>query len=249
MPYAPPPPLSAPLPRVSSGSIIVADASTGREVTPESNSAHSSANDSQNGNDAAWAGAPRVRAGTLSNKSGTVAQGSMISAVLETALDSNQKGFARALVSRDVKSFDGSRVLVPRGSRLIGEYQSQLSPGERRAGIIWSRIIRPDGVTMELDSPAVDPLGRSGVPASVNTHFFSRLGTALLRTTLDIGTGLATRSSRSPVIVALPGSLQGTTAATVASPERPPTLRVRAGKSISVFVARDLDFGSDERRQ
>lgn len=193
-------------------------------------------------------GPPRVRASALANRSGTVAQGSLLPAVLETAFDSTQAGFARALVSRDVRGFDGSRVLIPRGSRLIGDYQTQVSPGQNRANIIWSRIIRPDGITIQLNSPAVDPLGRGGIPASVNNHFFTRLGSALLRTTLDIGAAVAARTSRSPVLVAVPGTVQGQTS-NPTTRELVPTLRVRAGKSISIFVARDLDFGTGQEGQ
>ena len=48
---------------------------------------------------------------------------------LETAIDSSRPGFARALVSRDVRSYDGSRILIPRGSRLLGEYRADVTPG------------------------------------------------------------------------------------------------------------------------
>ena len=53
--------------------------------------------------------------------------------------------------------------------------------------IIWTRLIRPDGMTIAVDFPAVDTLGRGGVPAAVNTHFWSRFGDALLQTTVGIG--------------------------------------------------------------
>ncbi len=171
----------------------------------------------------------------------------MIPAVLETAFDSTKAGFARALVSRNIHGFDGSRVLIPRGSRLIGEYGAEVAPTQKRAAIIWTRLIRPDGLTIELQSPATDPLGRGGVPASVNTHFFQRFTNALLRTTMDIGAAVASRGSRAPVLVAVPGS-SAAQVATTSSPPMTPTLRVPAGRSISVFVAQDLDFGSERPR-
>ena len=59
----------------------------------------------------------------------TVAQGTLIPAVLETAIDTDVPGYARAIVSADVRSFDGSRVLVPRSSRLVGQYKSGLQAG------------------------------------------------------------------------------------------------------------------------
>jgi len=191
----------------------------------------------------------RTRAGVLANRATTVAQGTLIPAVLETALDSTRPGLARAIVSRDVRGFDGTRVLVPRGSRLIGEYRSEAQPGQRRALINWIRLIRPDGVTIAIGSPAGDPLGRGGVRAQVNSHFFQRFAGAILQSTLDIGANLAGRlGNGSGTVVVLPGTLQSATQV-VQPAQITPTLRVRQGTSISIFVARDLDFtGAGGRR-
>ena len=191
----------------------------------------------------------RVTATRLQNPSLTVPQGMIIPAVLETALDSTRAGAARAIVSRDVMSFDGSRVLIPRGSRLYGEYASDLGQGQRRALITWLRLTRPDAVIVSLDSPAADPLGRAGVGGKVNTHFFARFGSAILQSVLDIGVGVATRSAvKDGLIVALPGSTQQVTGQLSQQGQQvQPTLRVRQGTSVSVFVARDLDFSTVDR--
>lgn len=187
----------------------------------------------------------RVNARRLLNPGLTVPQGVVIAAVLETALDSTRTGAVRALVSRDVKGFDGSRVLIPRGSRLYGEYSAEVSAGQNRALIRWARLTRPDGVIMDLDSPAADPLGRAGVRGKVDSHFFARFGGAILQSVLDIGVGIATRKATDGVIVALPGSTQNVTAVNPA--QVVPTLKVKQGTSVSVFVARDLDFSSVDR--
>ena len=180
----------------------------------------------------------------LANRSTTVVQGSLIPAVLETPLDSSRPGFSRAVVSRDVRSFDGSRVLIPRGSRLIGEYRSEATQGQKRAFITWTRLIRPDGATISLNSPSGDPLGRGGIKAKVNSHFFSRFGEAILQSVLDIGVNAAASATNSPVVI-LPG---GTGAQRPQPSNIAPTLKVAQGTSISVFVARDLDFSGVERR-
>lgn len=190
-------------------------------------------------------GKDRVDARRLLNPGLTVPQGVVIAAVLETALDSTRAGAVRALVSRDVKGFDGSRVLIPRGSRLYGEYSADVSAGQNRTLIRWTRLTRPDGVIMDLDSPAADPLGRAGVRGKVDTHFFARFGGAILQSVLDIGVGIATRKATDGVIVALPGSTQSISA--VAPAQFTPTLKVKQGTSVSVFVARDLDFSSVDR--
>jgi type IV secretion system protein VirB10 len=184
----------------------------------------------------------RVTAGRFANPSRTVPRGTVIPAVLETALDSTRPGAARAMVQRAVHSFDGTRVLIPRGSRLYGEYAADLATGQRRAGIQWTRLLRPDGVTIELDSPASDPLGRAGVAGKVDNKFFQRFGGAILQSVLDIGVGIATREATNGVILALPGSTQNVR---VQDEQKiAPTLKVRQGTSVSVFVARDLDFST-----
>jgi type IV secretory pathway VirB10-like protein len=85
----------------------------------------------------------------------TVTQGTLIPAVLETAIDTDVPGYVRAVVSADVRSFDGTRVLVPRSSRLVGQYKSGLQAGQKRAYVIWTRLIRPDGVSASRARPAL----------------------------------------------------------------------------------------------
>lgn len=185
----------------------------------------------------------RVKASRFSNPSLTVPKGTIIASVLETALDSTRPGFARAVVTRDVYGFDGSRVLIPRGSKLLGEYQSDLEPGQKRALVVWQRLMRPDGVMIELASPAADPLGRTGIKGKVDSHFFQRFGGAILQSVLDIGVNVASRrATDDTVVVAMPGSatsIQGNQQAQIR-----PTLKVKHGASVSVFVAKDLDFST-----
>ncbi|MCT2401857.1 TrbI/VirB10 family protein [Novosphingobium mangrovi (ex Huang et al. 2023)] len=189
----------------------------------------------------------RVEARTFKNPGTTVPQGSVIQAVMETALDSTRPGFARAIVSRDVESFDGTRVLIPKGSRLFGDYQADVSLGQKRALIQWKRLTRPDGTIIDLDSPSADPLGRAGVKGKVNTHFFQRFGGAILQSILDVGVQTAARKAAgNTVIVGLPGAT--TQATTIQNPsDIKPTLKIAQGASVSVFVARDLDFTAVER--
>jgi type IV secretion system protein VirB10 len=183
----------------------------------------------------------------LANRTTTVAQGTLIPAVMETAFNSTRPGLARAIVSHDVRGFDGRRVLIPRGSRLVGEYRSDVQPGQRRALVNWVRLIRPDGATINIASPATDPLGRGGIRANVNSHFFERFAGSLLRSVVDVGITLAAGAANAPVVL-LPGGIGGNVGGQQ-SQQVTPTLTVRAGTSISVFVARDLDFTGVERRR
>ncbi|MCB2067729.1 MAG: TrbI/VirB10 family protein, partial [Erythrobacter sp.] len=144
----------------------------------------------------------------------------------------------RAVVSQDVRSHDGSRVLVPRSSRLVGQYQSGLQAGERRAYVIWQSLIRPDGVTVDLQSPATAFDGTAGLEGEVSTHFFSRFGSAML---LSVIGGLTTVASGGASVI-LGGGQSAANTALQQDGTRPPTIRVRMGEPIRVYTARDLDF-------
>jgi type IV secretion system protein VirB10 len=187
--------------------------------------------------------APTSHVTHLSDPAAVIAQGTIIPAVLETALDSDLPGYARALVSQDVRSFDGKHVLIPRESRLIGEYKSGLQAGQSRAFIIWTRVLRPDGVSVQLGSPATDELGEAGLSGKVNRHFLQRYGAAFL---LSIVGGAANALGGGSTVV-IGTSTEATSAASVALQNQlkiPPTIRVPQGTPIQVFVARDLDFSA-----
>lgn len=168
----------------------------------------------------------------------TITQGTMIPAVLETAINTDVPGYVRAVVSQDVRSFDGSRILVPRSSRLIGQYQSGLQAGQKRAYVIWTRLIRPDGVSVALASPGTGFDGSGGLPGKVDTHFFQRFGSAML---LSVIGGLSTISSGGISVVTGSGQNAAATALQQ-NGQIGPTVRVRMGEPIRVFTARDLDF-------
>ena len=176
-----------------------------------------------------------------------IAQGAVIPAVLETALNSDLPGYARALVSRDVRSFDGSRVLIPRGSRLVGQYKSALQTGQTRMLVIWTRVLRPDGVSIQLGSPTTTDDGESGLGGKVDSHFMQRFGAAIL---LSVVGGLTNALGPSNTVVIGTASQGGGGAAAVAlqnDVKTSPTVRVMQGAPIQVFVARDLDFSDDGR--
>ena len=184
-----------------------------------------------------------ARSTRLAEPANTVVQGTLIPAVLETAIDTDIPGYVRAVVSQDVRSFDGSRVLIPRSSRLIGEYKGVVQAGQRRAYLVWTRLVRPDGVSVALASPAADLSGQAGIGGQVNSHFLSRFGSSILLSILG-GAGALASGGASTVIVGGAGQ----SAASVAAQhdgQRPPTIKVRQGEPIRVFTARDLIFQAD----
>jgi type IV secretion system protein VirB10 len=175
-----------------------------------------------------------------------VPQGTLIPGVLETAIQSDLPGLIRAQVSAPVPAFDGT-LAIPRGSRLIGRYQSGLVRGQTRVFVVWTRLLRPDGVSIELGSPGADSLGRAGIAGDVDTHFFEIFGASVVLSLIDGGLEIAAAKAQdndNSTIVSSGGD-DLSRAAEIALKNRidiPPTIRVASGAPIQVFVAKDLDF-------
>lgn len=190
--------------------------------------------------------APPSRLTRIANPTTVVATGTLIKAVLETPIDTSRPGFARAVVSSGARGFNGRRILIPRGSRLIGEYEADVRMGQRKVLVNWTQLIRPDGTMMNLESPGADAMGGAGIPGRVNNFFFERFANAVLQSALTVGGSLSTWSNNAPVIVGFPtsGINPGTMAgqAGLIGQAPPPRITVKQGAAFNVFVARDLDF-------
>ncbi|MEM1195708.1 MAG: TrbI/VirB10 family protein [Pseudomonadota bacterium] len=180
-------------------------------------------------------GGAAAQATQLTNPSTTVTKGTLVPAVLETAINTDVPGYVRAVVSQDVRSFDGTKILIPRSSRLIGQYQSGVQQGQKRAYVIWEEVITPDGVVVRIGSPAVAFDGTTGLEGKVNSHFFKRFGSAMLLSVIG-GFGAAVSGGTS---VILGGAQQSIPDADIS-----PTIRVKMGEPVRVFVSRNLDFST-----
>ena len=109
-----------------------------------------------------------------------IPEGTMIRGFLETAINTDLPGMVRAVVREDVYSLDGRRVLIPKGARLTGEYKSGLARGQTRVFIVWNRMIRSDGISVNIGSPGADSLGRAGMGGRVDKHWWERFGSAIM---------------------------------------------------------------------
>ena len=182
-------------------------------------------------------------ASQLNNLGSMITQGAMIPGVLETALNSDLPGFARAIVSRDVRSFDGRAVLIPRGSRLIGQYRSAISLSQQRVFVIWTRVIRPDGVSIQIGSPGADALGRGGLQGEIDRHFFSRFGGSIVLSVLNAGVAAVSRTPATQITIGSPAAAAAAAgSASFGQGDVNPTIKIAQGEAIRIFVARDLDF-------
>ena len=186
-------------------------------------------------------------ASQLQNLDSLIAQGTMIGGILETAIQSDLPGMVRAVISEDVYSFDGSHLLIPKGSKLVGRYRSGVTRGQSRVFVIWNRMIRNDGVSVNIGSYGTDNLGRSGLNGEVDTHFFERFGSSVLLSMIDAGLkiGVDSLEDSDSATVALETGDDFSRASEIAlenSIAIPPTIHVDQGKKIKVFVGKDLDF-------
>lgn len=185
------------------------------------------------------------RAGTLGNRNFIVAMGTSIPCVLETALGSDQPGFASCVIARDVLSDNGRVILMEKGTQVVGEYRGGLQRGQKRLFVLWNRAKTPKGVIVALASPASDALGRAGVDGYVDTHWWERFGSALLLSIVGDATSYVNSRLQDSHVDAQNTASAGQQAAAIAVEQSiniPPTLNKRQGELVSIFVARDLDF-------
>ncbi|WP_299794260.1 TrbI/VirB10 family protein [uncultured Marivita sp.] len=188
-----------------------------------------------------------TQAEVIANPSNTIIQGTMIQAVLETALDSSLPGQTRAVVSEDVYSVDGTRLLIPRGSRLIGRYRSGVDIAQRRVTIAWDRIILPDNQTVQISSFGGDELGRSGVTGFVDTRFTERFGSAALISLISAAPSAAASEIRNEttadVLEDVGDDLADATDSVIGDYlSIGPVIHVDQGARVTVVVDRDLEI-------
>jgi type IV secretion system protein VirB10 len=211
-----------------------------------------------------------VEAANMGNLRFMIAQGKIIHAVLETAINSDLPGNIRAIVSRDIFAEAGSIVLIPKGSRLIGVYNSSILRGQKRAFIVWNRVIRPDGIDVMVDSPGIDSLGRAGFEGYVHSKIMEAYTGAILSSLVSFGVAYAgekaigEESAQSTTTTT--NSSLGSTTSTTSTPSADalkdltanvgavttsvvddmldlrPTITVDQGTRINVFVNKDLVF-------
>jgi type IV secretion system protein VirB10 len=178
-----------------------------------------------------------------------IGQGKFIFGTLAVAINSDLPGQIEAVVSQDVYGEQGNKVLIPRGSHLIGEYRSGLVNNQSRLFTVWTRVKEPNGVDIQLGSEGTDALGRAGLTGHVDYHFFDRFGSALLISMIGAGAANigvnpsdqynSASAYRSGIADAM--SEQGKSMLEQ-NINIPPTINISQGEKIVVFVNRDLDF-------
>ncbi|PIT70580.1 type IV secretion system protein VirB10 [Bartonella tribocorum] len=183
----------------------------------------------------------------LHNRDLLITQGTQIDCALETKIITSQPGMTTCHLTRDVYSTSGRVVLLDRGSKVVGFYQSGMQQGQTRVFVQWSRIETPSGVVVNLDSPGTGPLGQAGIGGWVDRHFWERFGSAIMVSIIgDLGEWAKSKVNRNSKENA---QHQGPHGAELVvndvlqnSINITPTLYKNQGERVNIFVARDLDF-------
>lgn len=149
------------------------------------------------------------------------------------------------MTSRVFDSPTGRILLVPQGARLVGNYDSVVAFGQKRALVVWKRILMPDGSSLALDNePATDPAGYAGLADRIDFHSWSLLKGIAMSTLVGIGSSL-TLSGGGDLVRALRQSTQDASAhageqITGRNLDVQPTITIRPGTPVRLVVHKDL---------
>lgn len=184
------------------------------------------------------------RASVIPHPHLTITQGTIIPCSLDTAMDSSQPGNVRCTVNDNIYSTTGAVVLLERGTRIVGQYQSGLKRGENRLFVIWTRAETPAGVIVTLDSPGTDSLGRSGFNGDIDTQFWTRFGATLMLSIIDDAViAYANRGRYADNTESISAGVSNLATTELDSTVNIPiVLTKNQGEQVAVSVTRDLDF-------
>jgi len=176
-----------------------------------------------------------------------VQAGAVIPAALITGIRSDLPGQVTAQVTENVyDSPTGRFLLIPQGSKLVGAYDSQVSFGQDRVLLVWTRLIMPNGRSIVLErQPGADTQGFAGLEDEVDQHWARLFGAAALSTLLGVGAELGATNNDSAILTALRrGSSDSLNQAGQQIVRRnlniQPTITIRPGFPVRVVVNRDL---------
>lgn len=173
--------------------------------------------------------------------------GAVIPAALITGIHSDLPGQITAQVTENVYDSPTGRILlVPQGTRLIGQYDNSVGFGQRRVLLVWNRLILPNGRSIVLErQPGADAEGFAGLEDGVDYHWGDLFKAAALSTLLSVGAEAGSSGQESDIVRALRQGASNSISQTgqqVVSRQLniAPTLTIRPGFPVRVIVTRDL---------
>ncbi len=173
--------------------------------------------------------------------------GTTIPASLVTGLNSDLPGLTIAQVTENVyDTVTGRFLLIPQGTRLIGKYDSVVAFGQKRALVVWQRLILPDGTSVLVDNlPATDEAGYAGLEDEVDFHTWQLLKGIGLATLIGVGTELSFGDQENDLVAAIRESAQQNTSRSgdtlvQKTLDIQPTITVRPGWPVRIIVSKDM---------
>jgi type IV secretory pathway VirB10-like protein len=125
----------------------------------------------------------------------TVTRGTSIPCILRTKIDTTLPGLVVCESREEVRGHDGGTVpLLKRWTRFTGQIRRPLTQFEDRVSIVWTSVLTPDNIEIDINSPATDMLGAAGVDAQINNHVPEKIGAVLLYTVIEAGPALAVQA-------------------------------------------------------
>ena len=173
--------------------------------------------------------------------------GAVISAALITGIRSDLPGQITAQVTENIYDSPTGRILlIPQGTRVIGQYDSGVGFGQRRILLVWNRLIFPNGRSIVLErQPGADAEGYAGLEDGVDYHWGELFKAAALSTLLSVGAEAGSSGQESDIVRALRNGASDSISQTGQQIVQrqlniAPTLTIRPGFPVRVIVTRDL---------
>lgn len=182
-----------------------------------------------------------------------IVKGTVINAILINGINTDLPGDVSALIRENVYDyFTNENILLPKGSRLIGSYDSNISWGQNRVQIVWTEVIRPDGVIIALNGyNGTDTSGMAGNGGNVNNHIVSMIASSGLSSLISIGNNYVNNISSSSTLNSILGTVAGgmsENAALVSGKllekviDRQPTITIEPGTLITVLANDNVEL-------
>lgn len=177
--------------------------------------------------------------------------GWIIPATLITGINSDLPGSTLAQVSQNIyDTATGRYLLIPQGTKLVGEYKSNVLYGQERVLCAWTKLIFPNGDTLNLEGMnGTSQDGYSGFTDEVDNHYLRIFGSAFLMSSITAGIALNDKSSTSgeketTADKAMAQAIdQMSTVATEMIRKNmniAPTLKIRPGYKFNIFLTKDI---------
>jgi type IV secretion system protein TrbI len=197
------------------------------------------------------AGLKNANLNAATGKNHVIFEGTVLESVLVNRLNGGFAGPVICQTTNDVYSHDHTELLIPAGSRLLGETKKISEIGQERLAVVFHRLIMPDGYAVDLDqAPGLNQIGETALHDEVNNHYFKIFGASIA---IGAIAGLASIGTSNSTVTGLPTSnlsayREGVTGSLSQSSLHildrflniPPTITIREGHRVRIYITQDL---------